>query len=653
MKSPSRSLLLRLTLLICLALTAGSYQSFSIQGLESGTYLGNYSWQWMLVLGAVALLGVFFLIALVLSWTRVQKPLFIWANNLQKVLNRSGWWVWLGFFLIIGLLSLAVFTRLKDHLYDQYPRMWLFWFSALLGAALLQSRYRRLSYFHALLATILIYAVIFRTAAFRADISRYPLSLGWSEGSRYYYASIFFSKSLYGVQLPLPVLHPTRYLMQSLAYLIPGATIVVHRIWQVFLWVAATGLTAILIARRLKINSRPLAVLFVLWAYLFIFQGPVYYHVILCTVPVLWGFDRRHFWHNLLLVVLGSVWAGVSRINWFPVPGLLATLLYLIEERMEGRPLWRYLLPPAVWTGAGVAIAFAVERGYRIISGNPPEFFGSALNSPLIWSRLLPNPTYPLGILFGSLLVILPVLFLCLRAIFQNSGQWHFIRLLGIGGILLAFLGGGWVVSSKIGGGSNLHNLDAFLVLFLMASGAILFRRFAQDSGDGVQWFRPAWWILALIVVMPASQIFQAGQPIGPAATVTTTENLAKLNNAIARLPAGSKVLFITERQLIPMKLVPQVDFEPEYEKVFLMEMAMADNRAYLDRFEDDLRNHRFALIVSEPIRAKIQDTDVDSFADENNVWVKSVDIPLLKYYEVKDEFDQEPVVLLAPKAIQ
>ena len=36
--------------------------------------------------------------------------------------------------------------------------------------------------------------------------------------------------------------------------------------------------------------------------------------------------------------------------------------------------------------------------------------------------------------------------------------------------ILLIFFAGGIVVSVKIGGGSNLHNMDAFLVFLLVAA---------------------------------------------------------------------------------------------------------------------------------------------------------------------------------------
>ncbi len=44
----------------------------------------------------------------------------------------------------------------------------------------------------------------------------------------------------------------------------------------------------------------------------------------------------------------------------------------------------------------------------------------------------------------------------------------HWLRWLGLAGELLVLFVGGLIVSVKIGGGSNLHNMDAYLVLLLI-----------------------------------------------------------------------------------------------------------------------------------------------------------------------------------------
>ncbi|MCK7481597.1 MAG: hypothetical protein M0C28_33785 [Candidatus Moduliflexus flocculans] len=63
-----------------------------------------------------------------------------------------------------------------------------------------------------------------------------------------------------------------------------------------------------------------------------------------------------------------------------------------------------------------------------------------------------------------------------------------------------------------------------------------------------------------------------------------------------------------------------------------LMEMAMSGNQAYLNRFHDDLENHRFAAIISGRQNTVIKQEGV--FAEENNVWNTFVSPYILCYYE-------------------
>ncbi|MBM3123310.1 MAG: hypothetical protein FJZ97_14160, partial [Chloroflexi bacterium] len=46
--------------------------------------------------------------------------------------------------------------------------------------------------------------VAFQAAGYLPEISTYPLSLGWSETSRYYNASLFFARTIYGEAVSLP-----------------------------------------------------------------------------------------------------------------------------------------------------------------------------------------------------------------------------------------------------------------------------------------------------------------------------------------------------------------------------------------------------------------------------------------------------------------
>ena len=69
--------------------------------------------------------------------------------------------------------------------------------------------------------------------------------------------------------------------------------------------------------------------------FLFFFQGAVYYHLMVCVVLVLLGYKKDKPLRTLIFVLLASVWAGISRVNWMPVPGLLAVALYLLDTPFD------------------------------------------------------------------------------------------------------------------------------------------------------------------------------------------------------------------------------------------------------------------------------------------------------------------------------
>ncbi|NTU74869.1 MAG: hypothetical protein HGA86_01975 [Anaerolineaceae bacterium] len=95
----------------------------------------------------------------------------------------------------------------------------------------------------------------------------------------------------------------------------------------------------------------------------------------------------------------------------------------------------------------------------------------------------------------------------------------------------------------------------------------------------------------------------------------------------------GGKVLFIWQRQLLTFHLVKGVELVPDYETVDIMEMAMSNNRPYLDKYEEDLRTNRFDMIITSRQKIAYQDLE-DEFPEENNVWVERVSVPLLDYYQ-------------------
>lgn len=506
-------------------------------------------------------------------------------------------------------------------------------------------RFRKQQWFPASLAVIMSYAVFYKAATFISDISTFPLSLSWSEASRYYYASLFFSERLYHLHVPPSVLHPSRYMMQAIPFLVQGLPIWFHRLWQVFLWISVTLGAGFVLGRRIKSGW-----VFALWAVLFMFQGPVYYHLLVMVILVLWGVRPRQFWRSLLVVLAASVWAGISRVNWFPIPGILAAVLYLIEVPVEKKPLWRYAWPPAVWGFLGTGMAFISQRIYIFWSGNPPGQFGSSFTSDLLWYRLYPSPTYPGGILRNLVWAMLPVLVILIVRMWLARHQVHWLRQVGIWVALAALFVVGVIVSVKIGGGSNLHNMDAFLVLLLVAGSYFYYEQYGKEVEGPSGPFRPFKVLAYFAVAIPVFfAITSGGRP--PTWNFNSAEkSLALLNKSLDPIvQGGGKILFIDQRQLLTFGYVKDIPLVPDYELLFLMEMVMSGNRPYLDQFHTDLKERRFAAIVSGEQPTTFQGSAY-AFGEENDAWVKEVSEPVLCYYHKVEEFEGLHLVLYVPR---
>ena len=561
-------------------------------------------------------------------------------------------------------------------------------------------------WFAALIISLVFSVFLYNLFSLFQDISRYPFTLGWSETSRYYYASLFLSERLYGIQTPPSVLHPSRYLMQAAPYLLPGSSLWMHRAWQVFLWISTSLVTAFILARRLGFGKNQLVKtgLFIAWVFVFLMIGPVYYHLQIPLILVLWGFNRdssarpaARFARNVLIVAAASAWAGISRVNWYPVPGLLAAALFFLEQPIQPgdqkdapqeklfAPLlsWRVLrygLAAVAWTVFGTAVAFAAQTAYVLWSGNNAREFTSSFSSDLLWYRLWPSSTYPIGILPGILLVSFPLWLAAwdsLRKITTTHPVWkdiHPIRWLGLSAILLVLFAGGLVVSVKIGGGSNLHNMDAYLSLLLVIVSFVVYKLLRFDRTTQAEPNSTLDQANVAGEVVPASREVQPHTNLSNASIIlnitmvclftlfsrsampnlpdqeTTTRALSIITRAIDSLKKPDpQVLFLTDRHLLTFGYVQGVKLIPEYERVFLMEMAMSGQPEYLDRFHSDLSNHRFDLIISEPLYLQ-EKGQGEQFGEENDAWVDQVSEEVLCYYKPRTLIKDVRIQILIPR---
>jgi len=366
------------------------------------------------------------------------------------------------------------------------------------------------------------------------------------------------------------------------------------------------------------------------WAFLYFFQGAVYYHLHICVILILAGVSVKHPWRSLLFVILASIWAGISRVNWFPVPAMFAIAIYLLETPLENKS-WRYWITPFVWGISGLISAVISQFVYIRISGNADvSSFGTSFTSDLLWNRLLPNETFPLGIILGIMLVAAPLIIAIVQIARGQFSRVHPLRWVALLAMLAVLLLGGLIVSVKIGGGADLHNMDAFLVLLAIIATAFFAGHVAAEDDLVPAWGQIHWSVTVAALLVPLGFALPQIGFLPSYDHVKVEKDIQTLQSVITQ--NEGEILFVTERQLLTFGELNNVRLVPEYEQSELMEMAMSGNREYLENFYSDLKQHRFAFIIAEDQKFTLQKKG--SFIEENNAWVRYVGAPILCAYK-------------------
>lgn len=591
----------------------------------------------------IGLVGIFAFSAVLglwLSFSLLLSRIISWLDTLEDKPQSFLHIMFYFLIIILGFISIW-FVRLYVFggiLPQVMPILWMFLWAGLAQTLALKF-WRRLDWHAAFAVVLLMQGFIYQTYGIFTIASADPFSMGYSEAGRHYYASLFFAEKLYGMDLPLPFLHPSRYMLLSIPFLVDGLPLWFHRFWQALLWFGLTLGASLSFASFTRTNG--LARLFVtIWAFLFFFQGAVYYHLHVMVILILAGVSVQKPGRSLVFIILASLWAGISRVNWFPVPAMLAIAIYLLQTPIRDKG-WKYWQTPVLWGIVGVAIALISQFIYIQISGNADvSAFGSSFTSDLIWSRLLPNETFPMGILPGILLVSAPLFVATYQMLRGRTAHLHPLRWLALLAMLGVLFAGGAVVSTKIGGGGDLHNMDAYLVMLAVLVTAFWANQVAAESEAKPMWGSVGFGVVVAVLLIP---IGFAIRNIGfyPSFDQNIVENdIELLQETLAN---GGEILFVTERQLITFDYINGVTLVPEYEQSELMEMAMSRNRPYLETFYSDLRERRFALIVAEDQKFTTQKEG--AFTEENTAWVRYVGAPLLCNYK--------PVVTLTSNNLQ
>jgi hypothetical protein len=608
----------------------------------------KYDFLWKI--GLVGL-SVFCLVLLVGIAVALWKPEKL-AKARQTIIvirQRLGIWRYVIIILLIVIPILILLYSLPGLLFTgPYLRGMLGLLIGFLIAILITHSDEHLVQPKTLVFSLLLFSSIHLLAYRLTGVTSYPFALFWSEGNRLYDYSVFLGSNRYNYpgKLTIPYDSPGRYLLWGIIYAIPQTPIWLHRLWDAVLWVAPYILFGYLIARWSQFNKLARWSL-ALWVFVFLSQGPVYAPLLLSAIIIVLTVQRKRLWLSVIGVVIASYYASVSRWTWAPAPAMWAVVILIAgiewKRGANWKTLFRQLIPIAVVALAGLAIGYISKADFF----TPEEISSNyTFDQALLWYRLLPNATFQTGILLGALIAVGPIVGLLVWAAISRWWPINWIQSLVYLVAGLATLGVGLVISVKIGGGSNLHNLDMFLITVAILLGLMLAGR--KDI-SWKAWPMGSQILLVLAILLPAWNALRTGEPLRLPPENLVTEALERIQTEVSEAQKKGEVLFMDQRQLLTFRFIKNVLLVPDYEKKYMMDMAMGNNEAYFKTFYADLARKRFPLIVSEPLKL-VEKGQVDSFGEENNAWVTWVSNPVLCYYEPIVTLKQIQVQLLAPK---
>jgi hypothetical protein len=497
------------------------------------------------------------------------------------------------------------------------------------------------------LLCVVAVATIIVSASWLMRVRTFPFSLDWDEGNRLYDYSLIFGRRLYRVEgsIEFPYGSPGRYGLWGLPFLISGVPIWLHRLWDAIIRVIPAYVVGWLLVRQ---EERRLLRFGLAGALaIFLLQGRIY-STLLLSAALVFAVWKGRYTLRAATVIPAGWYASLSRWTWSFAPASWAAIIDLFLFYPHRRGHWfKRLVPTAVIWLLGAIPGMIVHWGRFFSSGSGESEL--AFSQPLLWYRLLPNETYPEGILLALLMVMGPLVVVLIWLVYRGRWKLDIWQRLGATAFMLVFLTGGLVASVKIGGGSDLHNLDVFIITALLLA--------ALAYGDARQ-EGPLFWDgwPGLVRLCLASSLLIASWNVLRWADVTNLPDAKVVEKAfrtlqeeVENVEASGEVLFMDQRQFLTFHYVEGVELVPEYEKKYLMDMAMAANEPYFEQLYRDLANKRFALIVSHPLKVQYEGR-THPFGLEDDAWVRWVSEPVLCYYQPLKTLDAVRVMLLVPR---
>ncbi len=581
---------------------------------------------------------------------------------LHRLRSRLGWVRW-----ALALLPPAaaswffVFSQYSPRFDGFFTRLFIYLMAALFTLWLAaRSPNTPLEWTSSLIGLILFGSIFVLIHASQTVVD-YPFLLYWSEGNRFYDYSVLFGRRLYDFPADQPFnafIDIGRQSLWGLPFLFGDISIQAMRLWSQILFTVPYILLGWAFLRRRETGTG-IFVFFGLWAMLFLNQGPIYTPLVVAAILV--ALTRRSpLWLAAVVVAVAGYYARLARFTWLFAPGMWAVLIAFLQTYSPPSMPRRRWLRAIVLGVSGILGGYFLPELYNHINPsasasltveqiNLSTVSNIVERQPLLWDRLWPNETYALGIVPGLLLAAGPLIALLVISLIKRKWKLDKWQTLYLGAMSLAFMGVGLVISVKIGGGSNLHNLDMLLIGLVFTAGLLLEaggKSWLTDSSALPRWGQV---LLILTLLYPASFTMFKVTPRSFPDEELVQRALVTTQTLVDEYKTEGEVLFLDQRQLLTFGYIQDVPLVTDYEKKLLMEMAMQNRESYFEDFYQDLASQRFSLIVTEPLYTSFQEEKYN-FGNENNAWVRWVSIPLLCYYEPVHTISDVTLQFLVPK---
>jgi hypothetical protein len=639
-----------------------SLDFFSLYKVSIYDFVGNYPFEaprrFALLLTAFIVFICFWLF-LLNRWINfsAKKEILIQPNPFFTSLPK-----FLRYLIIIVILVLItaifIFPRPNDYITSYWIKVSIYIFTCLFMAYFLLNQKTNLKDFFITASIIFVFSsFIFLIISIFLQISRYPFSLYWSEGNRFWDYSLAFGKSRYlflESRSIFAYIEPGRQLLWGLPFLIRSLAISGMRLWNSVLWVAPSMLLGFSISILENGKDKLKAFFVAIWFFIFLNQGPIYAPLLISAIIIYFASKTENKIFTVFFIVLSSFIASISRWTWAYVPSVWISILLILK--IKGPIFRKHNIKNLIWVFICSSISLLSGQINRIIDVRTAVFDNNPVNiiqiplslkQPLLFERLFPNSIFSLGLLIGIILAVVPILlfiFYLLKQEFKNDFFQYFYSSF----MLLILFIIGCIASIKIGGGSNLHNFDMFLVTIGLLISTVINKIHFKELINS-HYFSPLIIFFIIALISPALFSFQNNQKLFFYDETKINSVLNDIKYEVTKKKDLGEILFMDQRQLLTFGYINNVPLVDDYEKKLLMDKSLSSDYLYFDNFYKDLFGKRFSLIVNENSSPTLIGSDY-GFSNENNLYSLRVLQPLLCFYEPLKTYKDEGIQLLIPR---